>query len=50
MNETKKTEISRYIWKIKNKTIRYEFKWSIINKIGELKNVSKICKPATWKN
>ena len=40
----KGTELSKYIWKLKNNSIHYELKWSIMHKIGELKNISNICK------
>ena len=44
-NEKKNgTELSKYIWNLKNKNTNYEIKWSIMHKIGELSNINRICK------
>ena len=44
-NENNKgTELSRYIWSLKNNNTSYDLKWSIMHKIREMKNIGKICK------
>ena len=40
----KGTELSKYIWRLKNNGIHYELKWNIMHKIGELKNICKVCR------
>ena len=42
--KNKGTELSKYVWKLKNKSINYEIKWNIMHKIGEVLNINKICK------
>jgi len=37
------TEISNYIWKLKNKNIEYKIDWEIIHHIGKAKNPQSIC-------
>ena len=37
------TEISKYIWKLKNKNIEYKIGWEIIHHIGKAKNPQSIC-------
>ena len=44
IKKSKGTELFKYIWKLKTNSKSYELKWDIMHKIGELKNVGKICK------
>ena len=37
------TELSKYIWKLKNKNIEYKIDWEIIHHIGKAKNPQSIC-------
>ena len=38
------TELSKYVWKLKNKNTNYEIKWNTMDKIGDVLNIRKICK------
>ena len=40
----KRSELSKYIWELKNNNTWYELKWKSMHKIRKLKNVGKICK------
>ena len=39
----KGTEISKYIWKLKNYNIDYKIDWEVIHHIGKAKNLQSIC-------
>ena len=41
--ENNGTELSKYIWKLKDDKIVYNIKWKILHKIGKNKNVKTIC-------
>ena len=37
-------ELLKHVWKLENKKTSYEIKWDIMHKIGEVMNISKLCK------
>ena len=37
------TELSKYIWKLKNNNKEFEINWEILHRIGEVNNIRKIC-------
>ena len=41
--ENNGTELSKYIWKLKEDKIVYNIKWKVLHKIGKNKNVKTIC-------
>ena len=43
------TEISKYIWKLKNNNIDYKIDWEIIHHIGKAKNPQSFCSIVYWK-
>ena len=42
--KTNGTELSKHVWKLKNKNINQDIKCDILHKIGETISISKICK------
>ena len=38
------TELSKYIWKIKNQNEDFNLSWKIVKKVGKTRNGSKICR------
>ena len=42
-NNENGTELSKYIWKLKNNNINYKIKWSIVHHIGEARRLQRIC-------
>ena len=41
------TELSKYVWQLKNNNIAYNIKWKILKKVAELKNGSRMCRLCT---
>ena len=39
-----KTELSKYIWKLKDNKTEYDVSWKIIKKVSKLQNGNKICR------
>ena len=43
-NKMDSTELSKYIWNLKNNNIKFELKWRIIRKVTEMKNGNQMCR------
>ena len=43
-NNKDKTELSKYIWSLKENKTKYEINWKIIKKVPKRKNGNKICR------
>ena len=41
------TKLSKHIWNLKEKKIKYEIKWNIIKKVNKLKNGDRMCRLCT---
>ena len=42
------TELSKYIWKLKNNKTDYKITWSILHQIGNITNPQRICMTCTY--
>ena len=40
----KSTELSKYIWKLKDRNEKYDISWKIINRSRSLRNSDKVCR------
>ena len=38
------TKLSNYIWKLKDKNIKYEINWNIVKKVKKLRNGDRMCR------
>ena len=44
------TELSKYIWSLKDKSIPYNIKWRKVNQARSYSNISKRCNLCLWEN
>ena len=42
------TELSKYIWKLRNNITVYNNNWNILHHIGKIRNPQRICMTATY--
>ena len=48
VNKENGTEVSKYIWKLKNNNTDYKINWDVLHRIGEIRSPQKICMTCTY--
>ena len=43
-NKRESTELSKHIWKLKDKNINYNIRWKIIKQVPKIKNGNQMCR------